>query len=119
MRRDVKKIFLSISNQMSKDYSEPETVPSIKICKENRYYYRHREEILARRKLKKMEDAEYLAKLQAKSDKLAEKERIAAEKLRKKLDKEEEKRINNEVIRVAKREEKARLLGALPPNLPV
>lgn len=100
---NVKKILLSISNHMSTDSSEPETVPSIKICKEARYYYRHREEILARRREKLLATESYQAKLQAKAEKQSEKERIA-----------EAKRVERECIAEAKRVERMRLMeGAL------
>ncbi len=45
-----------------------------KNCKENRYYYRHREEILANRLNKKLEDPEYKAKYEEKQRKKKEKE---------------------------------------------
>lgn len=40
-------------------------ISSIKLpkdCKENRYYYRHREEILEKRRQKRLQDPEYQAK---------------------------------------------------------
>jgi hypothetical protein len=80
-----------------------------KLCKENRYYYRHREEILARQKQKKMEDPEFAARCQAREQSKAEKEQKAAEKEAKK----EEDRIKREEeqrkLKDAKKEEKNRL----------
>jgi len=80
-----------------------------KLCKENRYYYRHREEILARQKLKKMEDPEFAARHLAREQLKAEKERKAAEKEAKK----EEERIKREEeqrkLKDEKKEEKNRL----------
>ena len=61
-----------------------------KNCKENRYYYKHREEILERKRQKKLEDPEYQAKYEERQRKKAERdalERKRAEKriLRKKV----------------------------------
>jgi chromatin assembly factor 1 subunit A len=79
-----------------------------KLCKENRYYYRHREEILARQKLKKMEDPEFAARQLAREQLKTEKERKAAEKEAKKeeerIKREEEKRIKD-----AQKQEKHRI----------
>jgi hypothetical protein len=102
---------------MSTDSSEPETVPSIKICKEARYYYRHREEILAKRREKKLADTEYANKLKEKEEKRAEKERLAEARRRareeKRLEKQNGSREMREAEKARKREEKARLVGAL------
>jgi len=61
-----------------------------KDCKETRYYYKHREEILARRKEKKLEDPEYQAKQEERQRKKAERDALEQEKalkreLRKKM----------------------------------
>lgn len=61
-----------------------------KICKENRYYYRHREEILEKKRQKKLEDPEYRVKYEERQRKKAEREaleRARAEKreIRKKV----------------------------------
>lgn len=80
-----------------------------KNCKENRYYYRHREEILAKRQQKRLEDPEYQAKYELRLQKKAERneiERQRAEKreLRKKVVEqtmekaENKKKIKNERI---------------------
>lgn len=69
-----------------------------KLCKENRYYYRHREEILARQKQKKMEDPEFAARCQAREQSKAEREQKAAER--------EEKRKQEEELRRQKEEQK-------------
>jgi hypothetical protein len=80
-----------------------------KLCKENRYYYRHREEILARQKQKKMEDPEFAARQVAREQLKAEREQKAAEKEAKK----EEERIKREEeqrkLKDEKKEEKNRL----------
>ena len=47
-----------------------------KNCKENRYYYRHREEILERKRQKKLEDPEYVAKCEERQRKKAEREEL-------------------------------------------
>jgi hypothetical protein len=63
---------------------------SVKIpknSKENRYYYKHREEILEKRLLKKLENPEYEQKQGLK----AQKELLKAEKQRLKAEKESEK----------------------------
>ena len=113
-RYNVKKILLSISNPMSTDSSEPETVPSIKVCKEARYYYRHREEILARRREKLLATESYQAKLQAKAEKQSvkesERERLAEAKRVEKERIAEEKRLEKARLAEEKRIEKARMI---------
>jgi hypothetical protein len=82
--------------------SEPEQkLP--KNCKENRYYYRHRLEILERKKQKRLEDPEYQAKLKAKEEAKKAKEEAKLLKL-----KEKEERSLEKV------KKKAELLGILP-----
>jgi hypothetical protein len=78
-----------------------------KLCKENRYYYRHREEILARQKLKKMEDPEFAARQLAREQLKAEKERKAAEKEEKRKQ-EEELKLDREYIQQQQKEEELR-----------
>ena len=75
-----------------------------KNSKENRYYYRHREEIIARRRAKRLEDPEYQAKLREKEEKKKRKE-------------EEAKRQKEERSR-ERAKKKAELLGVLasPPG---
>jgi hypothetical protein len=51
-----------------------------KKCKETRYYYKHREEILARRKEKKLEDPEYQAKYEERQRKKAERDALEQER---------------------------------------
>lgn len=51
-----------------------------KNCKEVRYYYRNREEILEKRRLKKLEDPEYKAKVKDRESKKAEREALEQEK---------------------------------------
>lgn len=55
-----------------------------KNCKENRYYYRHREEILERKRQKRLEDPEYQAKQKAKEDAKKMKEEEKLKKLKEK-----------------------------------
>lgn len=87
-----------------------------KLCKENRYYYRHREEILARQKLKKMEDPEFAARQLAREQLKAEKERKAAEKEAKRKQEEElrrqkeEQKQENDRLKREKAEEKAKAI---------
>jgi len=54
-----------------------------KNCKEVRYYYRNREQILEKRRLKKLEDPEYKAKVEERETKRAELEAVEQEKARK------------------------------------
>jgi hypothetical protein len=61
-----------------------------KNSKENRYYYRHREELLEKRRLKLLEDPEYQAKLKEREEKKKqreelEKKRAEKRELRKKI----------------------------------
>jgi len=75
-----------------------------KNCKENRYYYRHREEILEKKRQKRLEDPEYQAKQKAKEE-------------AKKAKEEAKKQQNKEVAKEKSRErakKKAELLGILP-----
>ena len=74
----------------------------IKVPKDKRsarYYYNHRDEILARRKEKLLQDPEYVAKKEAKERKKKEKEeakeRLKAEKIAKKIEAVSRRRINN------------------------
>lgn len=83
---------------------EPVDVKVPKNTKENRYYYRHREEINARRKEQRMATPEYKAKQEEKERKRKEKEE---EMERKKQEKEKEK----EAKRLAK-------MNALLPKTP-
>jgi hypothetical protein len=75
-----------------------------KNCKENRYYYRHREEILEKKRQKRLEDPEYQAKQKAKED--AKRAKEEAKKLKmKELAKEKSRE---------RAKKKAELLGVLP-----
>jgi hypothetical protein len=103
---------------MSEDATEikmeqptPVTDDGIKLpknSKENRYYYRHREELLEKRRIKRLEDPEYQAKLKEREER--------------KKQKEEEKKKQREEERKRKAEEKAKkkaeLLGILPKTSP-
>lgn len=79
-----------------------------KNCKENRYYYRHREEILEKKRQKRLEDPEYKAKKEAREEAKRKREEEKKEENRKKaLERSRER---------AKR--KAELLGVLPASPP-
>ncbi len=78
--------------------------------KASRYYYRHREQVLERRKQKKLEDPEYQAKIQAKEEAKKAKE---AEKKAAKEQVKQAKEIEKEV----KRAKIAKLLGVDSPGL--
>lgn len=71
----------------------------IKITKANRYYYRHREEILASRREKRLEDEDFKRRYEERERKKSEKER-----------KEKE--------RAEMREIKRRITEGLPPVRP-
>ena len=75
-----------------------------KNCKENRYYYRHREEVLEKQRQKRLEDPEYQAKQKAREEAKRAKE-------------EEKKQKMKEIAKEKSRErakKKAELLGVLP-----
>ena len=46
----------------------PETVTEVKICKEKRYYYRHREKILEKRRQKRLQDPAYQEKVRIREE---------------------------------------------------
>jgi hypothetical protein len=75
-----------------------------KNCKENRYYYKHREEILERKKQKRLEDPEYQAKQKAKEEAKKAKEEGKLLKLKEK----EEEIKSSEANRIKQKEERAR-----------
>ncbi len=52
--------------------------------KSNRHYYRHREEILEKRRQKKLENPEYVAKMQERERKKQEREALRQEEKEKK-----------------------------------
>lgn len=83
--------------------SEANAVPvDVKIpknCKENRYYYRHREEVLARKKEQRMASPEYIAKQEEKEQKRKMKE---IEREQKKIEKKAIKEKEKETKRLAK-----------------
>jgi flagellar biosynthesis/type III secretory pathway protein FliH len=98
--------------------SEIEDPKLPKNCKENRYYYRHREEILERKKHKRLEDPEYQEKQKAKEDAKKAKEEAKLIKLKEKeeairsSESERKKQIEERGRERAKK--KAELLGVLP-----
>jgi len=84
--------------------------------KASRFYYRHREEILERRRARREADPEYAEKKRVREERREEREAIAREKERLREEEraaKEAKRREKEVERDAKREEKARRLGAV------
>ena len=73
-----------------------ENITLPKNTKENRYYYRHRDEVLARKKEQRMSDPEYRARQEEREKNRLERE---AEKERKRLEREamrEKKRLEQE-----------------------
>ena len=105
------------------------TADAVKLPKNTKgikYYYRHREDILEKRRLKKMEDPEYqakqLAKEEAKKAKEVEAKKAKEEKRILKLKEKEEQRKLKEEIKEKEKEErqrerakkKAELLGVKP-----
>jgi hypothetical protein len=84
----------------------------------NRYYYRHREDILEKKRQKRLEDPEYQAKQKAKEDAKKAKEEAKIMKLKEK----EEAIRTSEANKIKQKEERARerakkkaeLLGVLP-----
>ena len=93
-----------MSSDPSAELKQEEDEKLPKNCKENRYYYRHREEILERKRQKRLEDPEYQAKKKAKED---------AKKLKEELIKQQKKEITKEKSR-ERAKKKAELLGVLP-----
>jgi hypothetical protein len=85
------------ANIVSAEQSE-QKLPKNNKC--NRYYYRHREDILEKKRQKRLEDPEYQAKQKAKED---------AKKA-----KEEEKQRQKEERGRERAKKKAELLGVLP-----
>jgi hypothetical protein len=104
-----------------------------KVPKASRYYYRHRDEVLARRRERLMADPEYVAKQKAREEakkarEEAKRAREAAreekrQKMAKLLEEAQERREGEkqrketaEAEREAKRREMATLLGLEPPG---
>jgi len=69
----------------------------LKSNKGNRYYYKHREEILEKKRLKKMEDSEYMAKVEMRSLKKAEREALEKQRA---LKRERRKKVVEELLGV-------------------
>jgi hypothetical protein len=89
-----------------------------KNCKETRYYYRNREDILEKRRQKRLEDPEYQAKQKEKEEAKKKREEAALIKLKEKEEaikssESEKKRLQKERSR-EKAKKKAELLGVLP-----
>ena len=83
----------------------------------NRYYYRHREEILERKRQKRLEDPEYQAKKKAKEEAKKAKEEAKLIKLKEKEEAIKSSEINKKKQKEEKSRErakrKAELLGVL------
>ena len=98
-----------------------------KMCKEIRYYYRHREELAEKRRQRLLQDPDYQAKQLEKEEKKRakeeEKQRAKEEAKRVKEEEKEAKRLEKlkekEQAKEAKRKKKAELLGILPSLCPV
>jgi hypothetical protein len=70
-----------------------------KNCKENRYYYKHREEVLERKRKKRMEDPEYIAKMKEREEKKIEKEKMKeALKAEQKAKREAEREAKRKIV---------------------
>lgn len=52
----------------------PDAVTEVKICKEKRYYYRHREKILEKRRQKRLQDPAYQEKVRIREERKQKKE---------------------------------------------
>ncbi len=98
--------------------TEMEGVKLPKNTKGIKYYYRHREEILEKKRQQRLEDPEYLAKQQAKEDAKKAKEEERIRKLQEKEEqrklKEENKEREKEEKRRERAKKKAELLGIQP-----
>lgn len=92
---------VSTDGALSAEINSAEPVELIKNNKCNRYYYRHREEILAKKRERRLADPEYQAKQRAKED---------ARRM-----KVEERTKRKEETRLEKIKKKAEFLGILPP----
>jgi hypothetical protein len=78
-----------------------EETPEVKLpknTKENRYYYRHREEVLERKRQKRMEDPEYQAKIKAREE--AKIAREAAKKAKEEAKEEKRKIVESLFLKV-------------------
>ncbi|NBP66731.1 MAG: hypothetical protein EBU66_19045 [Bacteroidetes bacterium] len=58
----------------------PDEIKLPKDSKENRYYYRHREEILEKRRKKREENPEYLEKMRIREEKRLKREQVEHER---------------------------------------
>lgn len=89
---------MDASNEIVATDSTDDVKPP-KNCKENRYYYRHREEILEKKRQKRLEDPEIQAKLKAKEDERQRKKAEREELERKRAEKRElRKKFANQVL---------------------
>ena len=107
----------SVANVEQTTLEQPEQkLPKNNKC--NRYYYRHREEILEKKRQKRLEDPEYQAKQKAKEEAKKAKEEAKLIKLKEKEEaiksSESEKKRQKEERGRERAKKKAELLGVLP-----
>jgi hypothetical protein len=86
----------TLHNSVPLNLDMPKIEVEIKATKGNRYYYRHREEILALRLEKRMEDPEYAEKKRIRDEKREEREKKESERRALRDKRDEEKRIKEE-----------------------
>lgn len=105
--------------------TDAETQSQIKApkdCKENRYYYRHREEILEKRRQKRLEDPEYQAKQKEKEEAKKAKQEAKLIKLKEKEEalksSEGERKRQKEERSRERAKKKAELLGIISIGCP-
>ena len=108
MEQNNDEVAVAISDVVSDTVKQTDDIKLPKMCKEVKYYYRHREEILEKKRLKKLQDPEYQAKQKAKEDAKKAKEDA------KKQAKEEAKKMKS----IERAKKKAELLGILPKISP-
>lgn len=104
MEQNNDEVAVAISDVVTDTVKQMDEVKLPKMCKEIKYYYRHREEILEKKRLKKLEDPEYQAKQKAKEEAKKAKEEA----------KEEAKKMKS----IERAKKKAELLGILPKISP-
>jgi len=97
--------------QIASEQKETDAISEIKlpkVNKANRHYYKHREDILARRKERQMASPEYQAKLEAKKAAKEKKEDEKRQQLEIKLQKKREEKEREEEKRKIEAKERAR-----------
>lgn len=97
-------------------FEQEQKLPKNNKC--NRYYYRHREDILEKKRQKRLEDPEYQAKQKAKEDAKKAKQEAKLIKLKEKVEaiklSDPERKKQKEERGREKAKKKAELLGVLP-----